>query len=269
MTVKQAAARRTVVVAAHPDDETAGAGALLAHLHDPLVVHLTDGAPLQPSDALRAGCVGRKEYAFARRRELLAALRLAGVRADQTRSLNVTDQEASLEMIYIALRLTDIFREVRPGAVITHPYEGGHPDHDATAFTVHAACALLDDPPELFEFASYHAADGQRAAMETGRFLGAATGQAIALSEEDCERKRRMFECFATQLHTLRHFPVDVEVFRPAPDYDFTLPPHPGKLYYEHFEWGMSGKRWRFLAAGAKRTLEEPLEGPLGGIDQL
>ena len=37
--------RRAIVVAAHPDDETAGAGALLAELADPLVVHATDGSP--------------------------------------------------------------------------------------------------------------------------------------------------------------------------------------------------------------------------------
>jgi hypothetical protein len=45
-------------------------------------------------------------------------------------------------------------------------------------------------------------------------------------------------------------------MFRPAPDYDFSQPPHSGKLYYEHFDWGMSGERWRLFAAGARRTLE-------------
>jgi hypothetical protein len=64
-----------------------------------------------------------------------------------------------------------------------------------------------------------------------------------------------MVECFVTQLHMLRHFPLDVEVFRPAPAYDFTQAPHAGKLLYEHFNWGMSGERWRLCAAGAMRTL--------------
>jgi LmbE family N-acetylglucosaminyl deacetylase len=253
--------RPVVVVAAHPDDETASAGALLARLHEPRVIHLTDGAPRQPGDAERAGCAGREEYALVRRREVLAALELAGIAREQTSTLNVTDQEASLEMAYIALRLTHLFRELRPAVVFTHPYEGGHPDHDAAAFTVHAACALLEEPPEVFEFASYHAAGGEEPVIEAGRFLkGTAAGEPMQLSEEDLERKQRMIECFPTQLHMLRHFPLDVEVFRPAPAYDFTQPPHSGKLYYEHFDWGMSGERWRFFAADAQRTLEGAAE---------
>ena len=191
-----------------------------------------------------------------RRREVLAALQLAGVREEQTRALNVVDQEASLEMAYIALRLVDILREIRPDVVLTHSYEGGHPDHDAAAFTVAAACARMEVAPDVYEFTSYHAAHGNAAAFETGRFLpGTYEGERIVLPAQECERKRRMIECFPTQLHVLRHFPIDVEVFRPAPGYDFTQAPHPGELLYEHFGWGMTGERWRLLAAEALRTL--------------
>ena len=64
-----------------------------------------------------------------------------------------------------------------------------------------------------------------------------------------------MISCFASQLHMLRNFPVDVERFRPAPAYDFTSAPHPGRLYYENFDWGVTGERWRRLAEEALRTL--------------
>jgi LmbE family N-acetylglucosaminyl deacetylase len=249
MMLPQAISRRpVVVVAAHPDDETAGAGALLGRLREPRVVHLTDGAS-QPAGA------GREADVRIRRQEVLAALELAGIGADQTCTLHVAEREASLAMAYIALRLLDIFRKLRPAAVLTHPYEGGHPDHDAAAFTVQAACARLPDAPDIFEFACYHAADGDTQAIETGRFLEGA-GEPLVLSEADRERKQRMIACFHTQLQRLRRFPLGVEVFRPAPVYDFTEPPHSGKLYYEHFDWGMSGERWRFFAANALRTLE-------------
>jgi hypothetical protein len=36
---------------------------------------------------------------------------------------------------------------------------------------------------------------------------------------------------------------------RPAPLYDFTKPPHAGKLWYESLGWSMTGRRWRELAA--------------------
>ena len=36
---------RTLVLVAHPDDETAGCGALLQRMDEPIIVFATDGAP--------------------------------------------------------------------------------------------------------------------------------------------------------------------------------------------------------------------------------
>ena len=269
MTIEQALLLRPVLmIVAHPDDETIGAGGLLPRLPGLRIVHLTDGAPRDPADTLVAGFQRREDYAAARRRELLAAMRLSGVEQWQLNSLNVVDQEASLEMAYITLRLVDIVRKGRPGVILTHPYEGGHPDHDAAAFAVHAACVRVDPPPEVYEFASYHAAaqalgagqspnlPGGAPRIETGRFLpGTDAGESVVLDAPARSRKREMFDCFLTQQRMLRHFGVDEERFRPSPAYDFTAPPHPGPLLYESFGWTLTGERWRLLAQEALKTL--------------
>jgi N-acetylglucosamine malate deacetylase 2 len=266
MTIEQALLHRPVlVVAAHPDDETASAGGILPRLHGPVIVHLTDGAPRSLADARAAGYERREDYAATRRRELVAAMELAGISELQLRPLALVDQEASLEMAYITLKLVHLMRNLRPGAVLTHPYEGGHPDHDAAAFAVHAACARVAAPPDVYEFASYHAAaqvsaagssGAQSGRMETGRFPpGTDPGEVLVLSDEVRERKRRMMECFPTQRDLLRRFPLDAERFRPAPAYDFTKAPHAGRLYYENFDWGVTGERWLLLAEEALRTL--------------
>ncbi|HLI82454.1 MAG TPA: PIG-L deacetylase family protein [Bryobacteraceae bacterium] len=250
--------RRVLVVAAHPDDETIGCGGLLGRLRDPLILHVTDGAPRNLADAHRAGFELREDYAQARRMELRNALELAGIREEQTRSFDIPDQEASLDLTVLATRVADVLRQVRPAAILTHPYEGGHPDHDATAFAVHAACALVPAAPDIYEFTSYHAAFHSRQAgeLEMGQFLiDSEPGEAVQLTDLERERKRRMIECFATQLEMLRRFPLDIERFRPAPVYTFIEPPHPGKLFYENFDWGMTGERWRRLAAEALEEL--------------
>ena len=59
-----------LVVAAHPDDETIGAGGMLGRMANPYVLHVTDGAPRNPDFARAAGYRSREEYARARRREL-------------------------------------------------------------------------------------------------------------------------------------------------------------------------------------------------------
>jgi LmbE family N-acetylglucosaminyl deacetylase len=65
---------RTVLVVAHPDDETLGCGALLARFADLTIIHVTDGAPRRGDDAARAGFSSPDAYAEARRRELREAL---------------------------------------------------------------------------------------------------------------------------------------------------------------------------------------------------
>jgi hypothetical protein len=49
----------------------------------------------------------------------------------------------------------------------------------------------------------------------------------------------------------LGSFGTDCERFRDAPQYDFLLPPHPGKLWYECLCWPMTGEKWRELAQSA------------------
>lgn len=261
MQIEDALASRSVlIVAAHPDDETIGVGGLLTRLRYPVVVTVTDGAPRAPGDAERAGCLTREDYARLRRDELLGALDVAGIGAEQTRPLNIVDQEASLEMAYVTLHLVDVLRELRPSAVLTHPYEGGHPDHDATAFAVHAACARVPNSPEVFEFTSYHSATTEQRpdapAIAVGEFLPNSDHvESVVLEDDARDLKSRMISCFTSQIHMLRSFPVDIERYRPAPAYDFTSPPHPGRLYYENFDWGVTGQRWRRLAEEALRTL--------------
>jgi LmbE family N-acetylglucosaminyl deacetylase len=151
------------------------------------------------------------------------------------------------------------FQALAPEVVITHPYEGGHTDHDAVAFAARAACRMLERDgaraPALMEYTSYH--NNQAGERVFGRFLpfDRAPVTEVELSLEDRDRKRRMFDCFLTQHGVLRDVPVRVERFRPAPRYDFTDAPHAGRLRYERYPLGLRGKQWRQLAADALKEL--------------
>lgn len=73
----------------------------------------------------------------------------------------------------------------------------------------------------------------------------------LRLSRDDEAFKRKLVDCYRSQRNTLALFPVDIERFRPTPTYDFTRAPHDGTLYYERFDWGMTGERFRSLARDA------------------
>ena len=71
------------------------------------------------------------------------ALALVGVSPERVIFLGFDGRRASYNMRTIAFNLADLLASHRPDIVVTHPYEGGHPDHDATCFGVHMACKLL------------------------------------------------------------------------------------------------------------------------------
>jgi LmbE family N-acetylglucosaminyl deacetylase len=248
-----------MVVVAHPDDETVGSGSRLPLLRDAVLVHVTDGAPRDLRDAAAAGCATREEYSRVRRQELGQALKLAGIPESRAWELGCVDQEASLNLARLACGIAEMVREVRPDVVLTHPYEGGHPDHDATAFAVHAACRILERQgwraPTLVEMTSYHNRGGFITPCEFLPCEGPEPAT-VLLSDRDREFKRRLIDCYRTQWNTLRQFPLELERFRPAPRYEFTRPPHDGVLFYEMFEWGMTGARFAELAGRALSELE-------------
>jgi LmbE family N-acetylglucosaminyl deacetylase len=235
---------RVVIVAAHPDDEVIGAGAILAYLRDVYIIHTTDGSPRDLSDALRSGFATREEYAEARRRELGCALSLAGIPGQKAIPLGFTDKETMHQLPELCRALAEAIARLKPDIVLTQPYEGGHPDHDSTAFAVHRC---FPNSRRLFEMTSYHSQDG---ALITGSFLpGGEPGTVREFTQDDKLRKARMLACFRSQAAVLQYFPLLTERFRRAPRYDFTQPPHAGPLHYERLPWGITGQEWRKLAA--------------------
>lgn len=251
---KQANSPRTLLVAAHPDDETIGAGALLRRRPNIKVIHVTDGSPLNTGDALAAGFTTREEYAEARRKETVQALAQAGVPEDAITTLHFTDQQLSFHLKELSERVLALVRQFQPEVVLTHAYEGGHPDHDSVAFACHSARRAASFC--LCEFAGYHAGCG---GMEIYAFLRSEeqTQHTYRLNGEERELKIAMIQSFTTQQKTLQPFMrPEVERFRVAPEYDFTRPPHEGKLWYENFNWGSDGATWRKMAS---QTLSEIL----------
>ncbi|HEX2961335.1 MAG TPA: PIG-L family deacetylase [Ignavibacteriales bacterium] len=245
---------KTAIIAAHPDDEVIGAASRLPLLKNVYIIHTTDGAPGNMLDARAAGFESSMGYAHARRQELFNALEVAGIPKNRCLELGFKDQETSFNLISLSERLEELLKELRPEIILTHAYEGGHPDHDSTAFAVHLAASSIYGkgfaPPVLIEFTSYHDSHGS---IKTSEFLSGMDERTctIVLTEEERIKKKRMLDCFLTQKNVLSQFSIETEAFRFAPYYDFLKPPHEGTLYYEHFEWGIKGEHWRRLASEA------------------
>ncbi len=208
---------RHLVLVAHPDDEVISACAALCCLTDVVIVQLT-----QDTDA--------------REDERAAAQQAAGwsfpVQMGGT-SFRQAHQSAG--------RLWRLVSDLLPVDVLwTHPYEGGHLDHDTAAWigqTVDGGCLRL-------EFASYHA-------TETGQTFGefwpdAKCPSAPVRLGKWWDRKRAALAAYESQAHIVRKFRhLEWEVYRQAPIYDFTLPAPPPRARWDVKGYQPSTAVWR------------------------
>jgi N-acetylglucosamine malate deacetylase 2 len=216
----------TAIVACHPDDETIGAGGSMTRFLDLTLIHLTNGT--LPDAAGRGGPGALDSRASTRQAELDAALTAACVRPVRRVCYDIPDRQVAARYDEVLHRLAADLMTV--DAVITHPYEDGHEDHDACARAVHAAAAILRDltgrAPALLEFAGYYRQHGE---VRAGVFWPdpARPEVTLRLSPAGIRRREAAFACFVSQSFNLRYFSLREERFRHAPSYEFSRPPPP------------------------------------------
>ncbi|HKO60104.1 MAG TPA: PIG-L family deacetylase [Pyrinomonadaceae bacterium] len=259
------------VIAAHPGDEIVGAACLISRLTEVNVVHVTDGArDLQV--ATSAGFEDLISYAAARKQECLEALSLASVSEDRVVDFSLPDTSASERLPDLTKRIAHHLQESGAEIVVTHPYEGGHPDHDATAFATHAALQLLKQhgckPPTLFEMALH---PGDDEISKVTEFLPGAEGETttLVLDRHAIELKRRMLELLKSQQQSIQASPLGYERFRLPPQYDFSAPPQEGKLHYENFDWAPRSDEWLVRARKAMSDLFATRQSNSGSIQNF
>jgi N-acetylglucosamine malate deacetylase 2 len=245
-------------IVAHPGDEIVAAGGTLNDLAEARFLHVTNGAPRDIATAIEDGFFDRQEYADARKREFQAALRCASLKEEQVSELGFAAGEVSRNLATLTMSIAAVLREQQPDAIVTHAYEGTHPDHDAIAFAVQTACTLLETDgwkaPARLEAAGFADLGGDAI---VGEFVmpSFTDGMTVQLSKERRRLKQCMLERMPTRLRRLQNVPLNRESFRVAPEYDFTQPPREGVLHYEKSGDGLNSKRWRRMAEDALRAL--------------
>jgi N-acetylglucosamine malate deacetylase 2 len=231
---------RTLVLVAHPDDETA-CTALLQRARHATVMFCTDGAP--SSKYFWASYGSRRAYADIRSTEAKKSLTIIGKTdleflCDPHRHERFKDQELYQNVTSAFAALLSKSREWQLEAIVAPAYEGGHPDHDACCFLAHLLGKEL--AIQVWEMPLYYRAPiGTVVHQEFIQPNG--TEIPIALTNDELEKRREMFAAYVSQPDAPDFVKALVEVYRPQIAYDFAQPPHAGKLNYEVWGWSMTG----------------------------
>jgi LmbE family N-acetylglucosaminyl deacetylase len=224
---------RPLVLVAHQDDEAIGCGILLQRAEAPVVVFATDGAP---TDEYFWGKYGaRDKLADVRRAEAAHAMSEVGIAHYEI--LAFRDQRLYEHLPDALDRIIAIVRGHACRSLVTHAYEGGHPDHDACSYLAFLAGECLTLP--VWEMPLYHRAHG---APEMQHFISGDADVVLTPTEAEYGRKRRMAAAYASQGEVIRAFPGRNEIFRRQPRYEYSQPPHAGPLNYEAWQWPITGR---------------------------
>jgi LmbE family N-acetylglucosaminyl deacetylase len=232
---------RTMVLVAHPDDETGGCAGLLQRLSDPIVVFATDGAPADEYFWGRHG--SRLNYARVRRIEAKAALSRAQVRKVEFLSdhapagTEFCDQQLYRELPQAFDAVCDLVRRHRPDTILVPAYEGGHPDHDSCSFLGALLHRLFGLP--VWEMPLYHRSEMGELVCRQFREPNSSE-RILVLRAQEQRTRDSMVATYASQTNVADFVTGAVELFRSQPEYDYSRPPHLGTLNYEAWHWPIS-----------------------------
>jgi LmbE family N-acetylglucosaminyl deacetylase len=225
------AGRRIVLLVPHPDDEVVGCAVAIRRARAMgariFAVYLTTGVP--PATAAWPWRRARhQERVNRRRREALAAAVDLGIEPLAFADCPSRELKAHLGEVYP--RIAGHLRAVAADQIWTPAYEGGHQDHDVTNFLA----SLFRNEMSVLEFSEYNAARGVRS-----NHLPWQSGQETILWLTDAEAawKRNLIARYRSERGNLRHIRFVREVLRPLALHDYGRPPHPGRLFYERFQW--------------------------------
>lgn len=184
--------RRLVVVAPHPDDETLGMGATIAHLAaagvDVQVVSVSDGGAAHPG----ATALQRTRLQTTRRHELRRAAGALGI--PPPLPLGLPDGEVADHEDSLTEELAGVLGAAGPDTWCAATWRGdGHPDHEAVGRAAAAACARTDATLLEFPVWMWHWATPADSVVPWERaHTVPVPGRAIA-------RKKLAAQCFRSQ----------------------------------------------------------------------
>ncbi len=237
-----AQAKEVLVFAAHPDDESIGAGGILIQEaskgSNVTVVIMTDGCPDEESHIAN--------YAQIRKNETISALALAGIPEENIIFMDYDDLGFMFDYGTIGTKaiietITSLIQDINPDEIYVHAYEHGHIDHDATHYMiVQAAGAIGFNRSDIYEYIEYNAQyfgqpiDPDYSIVDITQY----SVTYLNMTSDELQLKQDMIAIYVSQeiqcsnqsetdvrAQVLEKYYFGADMIRELPDYDYTKSP--------------------------------------------
>ncbi|MCG8354709.1 MAG: PIG-L family deacetylase [Kiloniellales bacterium] len=223
---------RILILIPHPDDEVVGCSAAIGRARASgaslFGLYLTSGVPLRellwPWDRAGREFMVERRWAEAQAAAVSLGLLFVGRQPFATRTLKD-------HMVETYWRIDEALKDARATELWAPAYEGGHQDHDVANFLA----SRFADRIRVREFPEYNFVGGRVCSQAFHDADG--EEEVIKLVPEEAERKRARLALYRSEQGNLGHIRVEQECFRPLRRRDYARPPHPGRLFYQRFQW--------------------------------
>jgi LmbE family N-acetylglucosaminyl deacetylase len=223
--------KRVLLLVPHPDDEVVGCAAAIGRGRAAgmqfFALYLTTGLPA-PEAAWPWQRRLQEDRVARRRDEALSVAAALGI--DPIAFSPCPSRQLRAHLREARLLATSVIAQHQLDAVWAPAYEGGHQDHDATNFL---ASNLAPSLP-VIEFAEYTA--WPRVASQAFP-IPRGTEAVLSLDEGEAAAKAALLARYRSERGNLAHVRCRQEALRPLARYDYRRPPHPGRLFYQRYQW--------------------------------
>jgi LmbE family N-acetylglucosaminyl deacetylase len=178
----------------------------------------------------RGGHAGRIER---RRDEGRQAAELLGLSAIEF--LDLPTRTLRTELLDVRGRILQTMAKFQADALWAPAYEGAHSDHDSANVLAASVRDGSAKTPAVYEYVEYNFFGG---AIHSQTFPDPrGTEVVLELTPAEVELKRKAMAVYQSAQGDLNYVKIERESLRPLAIYDYSRPPHPGKLFYQRFQW--------------------------------
>jgi len=223
--------KNILFIAPHPDDELVGATFIIKKilLKKNLIIFFPTNGVLSKEEMWFWEKKKYKKKKKLRNEEMKKSLQLLGVKKFFMQDIPTRELKENIEKTF--RKINFLVKNHKIDTIFCPAYEGGHQDHDVSNFI----CSRLQNSSKVYEYPEYNFSKGQ---INCNEFIKPTKNQVtLKLSVNEKKEKIKLLEIYNSEKENLDYLHLEKECYRELYHYDYSQPPHIGKLFYRRFSF--------------------------------